>query len=317
VTTSEKRLFINRHSLTEVYLKQASIWFDPIIENLIKHHNRAKTPLIVGINGCQGSGKTTLADYFSTSFKAHGLRSVAMSLDDFYLTSEQRQSLASNTHPLLATRGVPGTHDIPLALATINALKHNNGVVSTPRFNKAVDDRVPQERWTRIDTPVDVIILEGWCIGIEGQIEQDLMQPINQLEALHDADGKWRHYVNQQITNNYTELWKLIDSLIMLKAPSFNCVFHWRLEQEEKLYLRHEKDEQAASNKIMSPFEVKNFVQYYERLTRHTLAHLPKRCQHVFELSNQREIINHHQPKPLSFDTSLGSNHELSSGDIL
>lgn len=317
MSQSEKRRFINSHSLPDAYLQQASLWFEPVIETLVKHQKRAKGPILVAINGCQGSGKTTLADYFSLSFKAHGLRSVAISLDDFYLTHKQRQHLAVDTHPLLATRGVPGTHDVLLALETINALKDQNNNVSIPRFNKVEDDRFPVEKWSNIGAPVDVIILEGWCMGVEAQTDQDLVKPTNQLESLYDKDGKWRHYVNQQISLNYSKLWALIDCLIMLKAPNFDCVYQWRLEQEQKLSSSLRLSESVTPNKIMTPKQIKHFIQHYERLTRHSLAHLPLHCQHVFELSNHRQIINHRSPNPLTNDCKFSINTKLKSGEAL
>jgi D-glycerate 3-kinase len=296
---SEKRLFINSHGLAENYLQQAALWFDPIAKSLITHQSNAQKPLLVGINGCQGSGKTTLADYFSILFKAHGLKCVAISIDDFYLTYQQRQDLATDIHPLLATRGVPGTHDLTLALATINTLKNQSGAVSIPRFNKADDDRFPEEQWTTINEHLDIIILEGWCVGIPAQTPQDLVSPINHLESSSDADGKWRRYVNRQLESNYRELWALIDCLVMLKAPDFDCVYQWRLEQEQKLARSLCRAELAMTNKVMTPEQIKHFIQHYERLTRHSLAHLAKRSQHLLELDSQRQIISHHRPSDL------------------
>ena len=92
-------------------------WFSPLLE---KYQTARDKPLIIGINGSQGSGKSTLADYLCTMLnERYQLRCVSLSLDDFYLTKLERQQLASQVHPLLETRGVPGTHDIPLALETI------------------------------------------------------------------------------------------------------------------------------------------------------------------------------------------------------
>jgi len=298
VPINKKHRFINSHSLPESYLQQASIWFDPIVESLLKHHNSEKKGFIAGVSGCQGSGKTTLADYLSISLIEHGLRCVAISIDDFYLTQQQREHLAKETHPLLITRGVPGTHDIPLALSTLNALLNKEGSVPIPRFNKSQDDRYPKNKWPIIEAPVDIVILEGWCLGIDAQTEQDLVQPMNQLESLQDTDGKWRKYVNRQLETAYTPLWDLIDNIIMLKAPDFDSVYQWRLEQEQKLSQKNSASEQETT-KIMSPAQIKYFIQHYERLTRHSLNHLPIHCQHVFKLSKQRQILSHKSPPPL------------------
>jgi D-glycerate 3-kinase len=318
----EIRGFITRNSLPEYYLQQASIWFDPIIETLIQHHYSAGRTLVVGINGCQGSGKTTLADYLCTCLQAKGLRSIAISIDDFYLTRQQRQQLATDVHPLLSTRGVPGTHDLELALETLQQLSQDSGQVKVPRFNKAQDERLPEEQWPHVETPIDIIILEGWCVGITAEAEEALLEPINDLESLKDPEGKWRSYINQQLVTNYPELWQLIDRLIMLQAPSFSCVYQWRLEQEQKLaqdQAREEgqvlrKDRSSNSNRIMQAEEIRQFIQHYERLTRHGLKYLPRTCQHLFQLNNKRQVVCYQAPNPLPDDPRFGQHNVTLKG---
>ena len=115
--------FLAQHQLPPAYLDSALKWFAPVGELLREHQSGASGPILVGVNGCQGSGKSTLCDYLCEWFAAeHGLRAIALSLDDFYLTQSERRQLAEDVHPLLATRGVPGTHDIPLLMATLDAL---------------------------------------------------------------------------------------------------------------------------------------------------------------------------------------------------
>lgn len=301
-----KRGFITRNSLPEYYLQQASIWFDPIVEILIEHHNSAQRTLVIGINGCQGSGKTTLADYLCTSLQERGLKSVAISIDDFYLTRKQRQQLATDVHPLFLTRGVPGTHDLELALETLQQLSQNRGEVKIPKFNKAQDERFPIEQWSAVEAPLDIIILEGWCVGITAEAEEALLEPVNALESLQDTDGAWRRYINQQLITNYPELWQLIDRLIMLQAPSFSCVYNWRLEQEKKLAQELTLAESGSDNHIMDATEIQQFIQHYERLTRHSLKYLPQNCQHLFQLTNKRQVAAYQAPNPLPSDPRFG-----------
>ena len=116
------KAFAARHGLPDHYLQQASIWFDPLVESLISHQDGAGRPVIIGLHGCQGSGKTTLADYLRTSLTKRGIPACSISLDDFYLTKQQRIQLAEDVHPMFRTRGVPGTHDIDLAFATLDHL---------------------------------------------------------------------------------------------------------------------------------------------------------------------------------------------------
>lgn len=311
-----KRGFITRNGLPDHYLQQASIWFDPIVETIVEHHNSASKgvnkTIVIGINGCQGSGKTTLADYLSTCLQDRGLRAIAISIDDFYLTRQQRQQLAVDVHPLLSTRGVPGTHDLELAIETLNNLaSRHQGEVKVPRFNKAQDERLPEEEWPEVTTPLDIIILEGWCVGITAEAEEVLLEPINELESLQDPEGEWRHYINQQLVTNYPELWQIIDRLIMLQAPSFSCVYQWRLEQEQKLQQQvNLAPTVEMNNHIMQADELQQFIQHYERLTRHSLKYLPQNCQHLFQLTPKRQVAAYLAPNPLPNDPRYGL-HEV------
>ncbi len=310
------RGFITRNSLPEYYLQQASIWFDPIVETLIEHQSSAGRTLVVGINGCQGSGKTTLADYLCTCLQERGLKSIAISIDDFYLTRKQRHQLADEVHPLFVTRGVPGTHDLELALETLQQLSQDSGEVSVPKFDKAQDERAATDDWPRVSTPLDIIILEGWCVGITAEAEEALLEPINELESLNDAEGEWRRYINQQLVTNYPELWQLIDRLIMLQAPSFSCVYQWRREQEEKLAQTEKlaSASQSKNNQIMQGQELQQFIQHYERLTRHSLKYLPEICQHLFQLTNKRQVVAYQAPNPLPDDPRYGQGNVTLKG---
>jgi D-glycerate 3-kinase len=186
----------------------------------------------------------------------------------------------------LATRGVPGTHDIELAISTINKLRAS-GHVNIPRFNKAIDDRLPAADWQRKQAPVDVIVLEGWCLAVPAQSEQELLPALNVLEQQEDPTGIWRNHVNEQIRTVYTPFYNMIDYLIMLKAPDFAKVFEWRQNQENKLAAL-----QAAGqkNRVMNKEQLIRFIHHYERVTRHGLKILPQRADVVFELTDAQTI---------------------------
>ena len=283
-----------RHRLPDAYLETAQRWFDPLTKQLAGQcRTQAGRPLLVGINGSQGSGKSTLSEYLRLILQSDwNLRSVVLSLDDVYHTKSQRAQLARQVHPLLATRGVPGTHDIALAEATLSQLQQPGaaGEVRVPRFDKATDDRKPEAEWDTLITPVDVIILEGWCLGIPPQQEADLVQPVNELEAREDPQGIWRRYVNQAIERDYLPLYQKVQQWLMLRAPSFDCVFNWRMEQEKKLVAT------AHSPGVMDEEQVARFIQHYQRLTEHGLQVLPPRVHHLFQLGKQREITAYSQP---------------------
>ena len=235
-------------------------------------------PLLVGLCGAQGSGKSTLAQALAARFS----NMVVLSLDDFYLRRAERIGLAEREHPLFMTRGVPGTHDIGLALATLDALCAGQPV-ALPRFDKAIDDRAPPETWPRVKPPYDLILLEGWCVGAVPQAEEQLAAPVNALERIEDADGRWRRGVNAALAGAYQELFNRLDLLFLLAAPDWQTVGLWREEQEARL--REAVSEGAG---VMDAAGVARFIQYYERLTCHILDEMPHRADLVLHLAPDR-----------------------------
>ena len=281
MNTAEKT-FMSQHLLSASYLAVAKSTFANLL-NRICSEKVNRQQLVVGINGCQGSGKSTLADYLVMQLdNVAGLSALALSLDDFYYTAAERLDLAKSIHPLLATRGVPGTHDLNLAINTLNSLQAQQPTF-IPRFNKASDDRAAVDSNIKPSQNVDVVILEGWCLGLKPQTDADLRIPINALEATKDAKGVWRRYVNQSL-DRYQPLFEKMDISVMLKAPNFDCVYQWRLEQEQKLHVS------SSGNKIMSPEQITRFLQFFQRLTQHALATYPSQVDYLYCLNNQRKV---------------------------
>ncbi len=285
--------FIAEHALPQQYLENVQQWFTPLINELVAvigiHQEHSTAPLLVGINGSQGSGKSTLADLLATCLDAiGGYKVTVLSIDDFYLTRAERILLAESIHPLLQTRGVPGTHDVSLFNKVIDCLGNGPFPVAIPRFNKATDDRQPATAWDEVREKPDVIILEGWCLGSTPQPDRLLDVPVNTLEQEEDNDIHWRSFVNQQLKDIYPLLFERINYWIMLQAPSFDCVYQWRLEQEEKLRARTTPED---AGRIMSPEQIKRFIQHYQRITQHTLDTLPGNVDCLFKLDQERNII--------------------------
>jgi len=283
--------FLTRNKLPESYLLSAARWFSPLLE---KYQSAGDKPLIIGINGSQGSGKSTLADYLCTMLsERYQLRCVSLSLDDFYLTKRERQQLAEQVHPLLETRGVPSTHDIPLALETIAKLVDGSAETLIPRFDKSRDERMPEAQCDRISGAVDIIVFEGWCVGARAQSDEQLIEPVNSLESEQDADLVWRTSVNQALAGEYQVLFDLLDELIMLQAPSFESVFNWRLEQEEKLAAGLGNSVSDRHQGIMSASQISEFIAHYQRITEHSLGEMPQRADHLYKLDSQRQIVDY------------------------
>jgi len=253
---------------------------------LLQHETRGDTLVVLGLSGAQGSGKSTLAAALERRLCAEGVATATLSLDDLYLPRAERLRLGAEVHPLLATRGVPGTHDVALGLATIAALERGEPVL-LPRFDKARDDRRASTEADRAPPHTRLLLFEGWCIGARPQPEDALAQPVNALEAEEDRDGRWRRYANAALAGAYRALWARIDVLAMLRAPDFATIVGWRQQQERAL--RHAAGDGVG---VMSDAAVIRFVAHYERITRHLLADLPGRADCVIELAPDRHVTH-------------------------
>ena len=197
--------FLESNKLPQSYLEIAQLYFDPIATEIANHFLSTEVPQVVGINGSQGSGKSTLADYLCMSIKQNfEIKTISLSMDDFYLTKEERNQLAKKIHPLLAQRGGPGTHDIELAVNTIKSLALGIRTKIT-RFDKSIDDRISDQVEVSEDK-IGVIIIEGWCFGAEPQFENQLISPVNELERLKDPHGNCRRYINNALATSYLSL---------------------------------------------------------------------------------------------------------------
>lgn len=289
--------FIQKEDLPHTYLSEIHRWFKPLSSEIASRCGQGKKTFLLGIQGAPGTGKSTLAALLVQRLEEEAHLKVAhLSLDDFYLTRLEREHLSQSLHPLLSTRGVPGTHDISLALHTLRALKNPRPGrnIPLPRFDKANDDRVEKADWPVIQSPVDLVILEGWCLCIPPQEEEKLQLPVNVLESSEDGDGIWRHYVNTCLKRDYPLIFDQIDVLVLLQAPSFEVVYEWRLLQEQKL-----AEKTITQSKVMSPSQIKRFVQYFERLTRHALRILPSQADIIFELNENHEVIRRKNKPPV------------------
>lgn len=230
---------------------------------------------VYGLAGLQGSGKSTLVAQMAALGASRGLAVAMLSIDDFYLRREQRQALGLRVHPLLAMRGPPGTHDLPLALDTLDALRRGEPV-ALPRFDKRSDDRLPPS------VPLaaaQLVLFEGWFLKTPPQAAAELADPINPLESAEDPDGRWRHYCNDAL-GGYTDLWQRLDWLTWLQPPGFEVVPDWRWEQEH------------AANGGMDRPQVERFVQVFERTSRQALRTLPAIADRTIQLDAQRRPIS-------------------------
>ena len=285
---------IARHGLPADYAGAAGQVVAPLAGRLCRIREELGRPLVAGLSGAQGSGKTTLALFLGEWLKRElGLATACLSLDGLYLRKAERAELSRKVHPLLETRGVPGTHDVARAQELLDALADadRGGAVALPAFDKALDDRAPASQWPVVDAPADIVLFEGWCVGARPQAPASLAAPVNALEAEMDRSGRWRRYVNERLRTDYAGLFRRLDLLIMLRVPSFGKVLEWRSLQERKLREQHRGCSRGGTRPPgMTDAELARFIQHYERLTRHMLKTMPDYADAVIGIDENHRM---------------------------
>lgn len=291
---------IQQEGLPDCYAETVEKTIVPLADRICALHDTEKQPIVVGIHGAQGTGKSTLTLFLREILLRHRNRSTAnFSLDDIYLTRAERKDLAERIHPLFKTRGVPGTHDVALGQQVLHRLRSAapDDATPIPAFDKSRDDRVPREKWPVFGGRAEVILLEGWCLDARPEKDCALAEPMNPLEENEDPDGVWRSYVNDQLKGEYRQFFDEIDFLVMLKAPSMECVLEWRRLQEQKLAKKirnapksGELHGNAQDLRIMTDEEVGRFVMHYERVTRSCLAEMPGRADVLINVAEDHSL---------------------------
>lgn len=207
--------------MTESYEDAVARW----VESRIAERTGA-APVIIGVHGPQGSGKSTLCARVVTGLTAHGRRVATVSIDDFYLTHAEQRALAA-AHPgdpTLEHRGYPGTHDLALGEATLEALSSAApGRVPIPSYDKSAHagrgDRAPRSEWREVATPLDAILLEGWMLAFRPVAERDAPEAMRAANRLLAGYERWRRH---------------LDALIVLAVEDDDLeqIVRWRVDAE-------------------------------------------------------------------------------------
>jgi len=278
---TSKEKFSNKDKMLKSFLIPVSFWIAKKSDN--------KKPYFVGLAGGQGTGKTTISSIIKIILEKYfKLKVFKISIDDFYKTRKERIALSKKVHPMLLTRGVPGTHDISMMLDFFKKSKAKKfKSMKLPNFNKAIDDRFSKNKWNIINKRPDVIIFEGWCVGARAETNKTLKKSINSMEKANDQKLVWRKYVNQQLKTKYKKLYSQLNCMIYLKAKNFSLLQKWRLKQEHKLWLKTKK---KGGHKIMSKGDVINFMQTYQRITQNMFKNMPKYASIILNLNSNHQI---------------------------
>ncbi len=270
----EELKVLTNKNFSKKYISQYII---PIINNI--YHSKNNKFIL---SGSQGSSKSTLAKLLKLVIEKYYKKKVMLlSIDDYYLSKNQRLKLSKKIHPLLLTRGVPGTHDIQMLKYHINQFKNQNFPINTPTFNKLKDD-ISKKR--KVIKNAEILLLEGWCCGSAPIANNYLFKNINILENIFDKNKNWRKYYNSLLRNEYNSVFSLFDKQIYIQAPSFKYVLNWRYVQEKSNAYK------SNNTEFMNKTDLHKFIQHYEKLTKWMMKTMPNKADIILKVDENQKI---------------------------
>lgn len=225
----------------------------PLALQIVEKRNRLSRPLIQGILGGQGTGKTTLGVMLRLIMAHLGYSSVSISLDDLYKTYTERQQLQQQDSRLI-WRGPPGTHDVELGIKVLDKLRQKSPAetVLIPRFDKAAHQGLGDREQPEMVQKADLIIFEGWFVGLMPIDEQNFDYPPPPIVT--PEDQLFARDMNKKLTE-YIPLWERLDSLFILQPKDYRWSKIWRKEAEQKMI--------ASGKTGMSDQQIEDFVEYF------------------------------------------------------
>jgi len=270
----EQLKHLTNKTFSKKYINQYIV---PIIKNI----NDSKNDKFI-IAGSQGSGKSTLTAVLKLVLeKFYKKKVMLLSIDDYYLSKNKRLKLSKKIHPLLITRGVPGTHNIAALRKDIINFQKKKFPIVAPLFNKLKDDISSKKK---IIKKAEILLLEGWCCGSTPINREYLFNNINHLESTLDKNKLWRQYYNSQLQKDYKKVFSLFDQQIYIQAPSFTYILKWRYAQEKSNALK------SKNEKFMKKTDLRKFIQHYEKLTKWMIKTMPAKADMLIKIDKNQKI---------------------------
>lgn len=232
------------------------LWL-PLAVQLANQRQQLGRPIIQGILGGQGTGKTTLTRSLALILQRLGYRAVSLSIDDLYKTYAERQQIAA-TDPRLVWRGPPGTHDVGLGCQVLSQLRQGDRIVDLPRFDKSLHSGQGDRTTPDPVNNIDIVLFEGWFVGIRPLPPDQLATALTQLPwpIQTEADCQFAQDCNQWL-RDYEPLWDLLDRLMVLCPPDYRLSQQWRRQAEQ--------DMKATGKAGLSDDTIDQFVIYFWR----------------------------------------------------
>ena len=229
-----------------------SLWL-PLAMDLTAQRKQLNRPLVQGILGAQGTGKTTLGKILKLILEHAGYRTLSLSLDDVYKTRAERLQLQQQD-PRLVWRGPPGTHDVSLAIAVLDRLRQPapGQTIAVPRFDKSAFGGAGDRTQPDKVADIDIVLFEGWFVGLRpiDPTEFDRAPP----PIFTEADRCFARDMNVNL-QEYSPLWERLDRLMVLYASDYRFSQQWRWQAERRAI--------AAGRAGMTKAEIAHFVEYF------------------------------------------------------
>jgi D-glycerate 3-kinase len=226
------------------------LWL-PLATQLTQHYQSLNRPIIQGILGGQGTGKTTLGKALTAILSFQGYSTLSLSIDDIYKSYADREHLRE-VDPRFIWRGPPGTHDVEIGLGVLDELRQTRASVAVPRFDKSLyhgaGDRIKPE----IVTKVDVVLFEGWFVGCRPVEDSQFNHPPEPI--LTESDRQFARDINQKL-KDYLPLWERLDRLMVLYPVDYRLSKQWRQQAEQEMI--------ASGKSGMTDAEIEQFVDYF------------------------------------------------------